>query len=500
MNTNTILQVAESLALEKGIQREDVIGAIEMAIQKAARAKYGFDKDIRATMDRMSGEITLVRCREVVETVQDEVLEISLDDVQIFNKNIKVGEVLEEPLPPIDFGRVAAQTARQVIVQHLRDVERSQHYDAFKDRVGEVMTGIVRRIEYGNVFVDLGKTEGILRRNDIIPRESLRVGDRVKAYIWAVRRETHGPQVFLSRTHPQFLIALFKQEVPEVDEGVIEIKRAARDPGSRAKVSVYTADSSVDPVGCCVGMRGARVQAVINELQGEKIDIIPWSPDIATFIVNALIPAEVSKVILDENNRKIEVVVAEEHLSKAIGRRGQNVRLASQLTEVDLDVITESQESERREKQIKERSNIFMSALDVDELIARVLVAEGFANVEDIAFVPEDELASIDGFDEDVAKELRQRALDHLKKEEDEVIENYENWGLQEDLVKLPGMTPRLLMVLSKKKIRTRNALADLCGEELVEIVGPKVSLDLNQANEIIMAARSHWFEQKSQG
>ena len=497
MNTIDILQVAETLANEKGIERDQVVEAIELAIQKAARAKYGFEKDIRATMDPESGEISLRRCMEVVEEVEDENTQLTVKDAQLDKKDAKVGDVLSDPLPPIDFGRVAAQTARQVIIQQVREAERDRQYDDFKDRVGEVITGIVRRVEYGNAYVDLGKTEAILRRDDIIPREHLRVGDRVKAYIRTVSREVRGPQIFLSRTHPQFLIELFRAEVPEIEEGVIEIRGAARDPGSRAKISVYTADAAVDPVGCCVGMRGTRVQAVVNELQGERVDIIPWSDNMATFIVNSLIPAEVSKVILDEDSSKVEVVVSEDQLSKVIGRRGQNVRLASQLTRMDLDIITEAEESEKRKNQLKDRSELFAKSLDVDDMIARLLATEGFTSVEDVAFVPMEELSSIEGFDEDIAEELQTRANDYLKGLDKELIKQYKDLGVDKELAKIKGLTPKQLVVLGEKGIKTRDDLADLAGDELLEILGTEANMTEDQANEVILAARAHWFDEK---
>lgn len=500
MDTQNILKVADTLAHEKGIEVEEVIQAIELAIQKAARAKYGYEKDIRANIDRGSGDISLVRCMEVVasdEEVENENSQLSLDDAQKIQANCSVGDVFTDPLPPIDFGRVAAQTARQVIIQQVRDAQRARQYNDFKDRVGEVITGIVRRIEYGNAFVDLGKAEAILRRDDIIPREHLRVGDRVKAYIYDVRDETRGPQIFLSRTHPKFMIELFRQEVPEVEEGTIEIKGAARDSGSRGKISVYTSDPSVDPVGCCVGMRGTRVQAVVNELQGERVDIIPWSENLATFIVNSLIPAEVSKVILDEDARKVEVIVAEDQLSKAIGRRGQNVKLASQLTGMDLDVITEAQESERRNEQLKERSNLFTEALDVDEVIARLLAIEGFTSVEDIAFVPAEELISIEGFDEDVAQELQARANEYLESQNKAIEEKCKNLGLDEALSEIKELTPQMLLLLGEKKIITRDDLANLAADELIELLEKDVQLDEATANKIIMSARAHWFEKE---
>src|SRR3954462_5912924 len=385
-----MLQVADAVAREKGIDREEVLQAMEQAIQKAGRSKYGAEHDIRAEIDRGNGDIKLKRFREVVETVENEATQMLLPEAQRRNPDAQLGDFIIDSLPPIDFGRIAAQTAKQVIVQRVREAERERQFNEYKDRVGEIVNGIVKRVEFGNVTVDLGRAEAILRRDECIPRESFKVSDRVRAYIYDVREETRGPQIFLSRTHPQFMAKLFGQEVPEIYDGIIEVKSVARDPGSRAKIAVVSRDSSIDPVGACVGMRGSRVQAVVNELQGEKIDIIPWSADAATFIVNALQPAEVVKVVLDEDAERIEVVVPDEQLSLAIGRRGQNVRLASQLTGWDIDILTEDEESERRQKEFQDRSQLFITALDVDEVVGQLLASEGFASVEDIAFVERD--------------------------------------------------------------------------------------------------------------
>src|SRR5438445_13270564 len=368
-----LLQVADAVAADKGIDRDEVLQAMEQAIQKAGRSKYGQEYDIRSEIDRKSGQIRLLRFREVAEPVENEATQIPLSEARRFNPDAEVGDFITDPLPPIDFGRIAAQTAKQVIVQKVRDAERARQYEEFKDRVGEIVNGLVKRVEFGNVVVDLGRAEAMLRRDELLPRESFRQGERVRAYIYDVKEETRGPQIFLSRTHPQFMAKLFAQEVPEIYDGIIEVKSVARDPGSRAKIGVVSRDSSIDPVGACVGMRGSRVQAVVGELQGEKIDIIPWSQDSATFIVNALQPAEVVKVVLDEDSERIEVVVPDDQLSLAIGRRGQNVRLASQLTGWDIDILTEAEESERRQKEFNERTNLFMDALDVDEMVGQVL-------------------------------------------------------------------------------------------------------------------------------
>src|SRR5579859_7536183 len=405
-----LLQVADQVAREKNIDREEVVEAMEQAIQKAGRSKYGHEHDIRATIDRRTGEISLKRMREVAEVIENEITQLSLEDARFEKPDAQIGDFLVEDLPPIDFGRIPAQMAKQVIVQRVRDAERQRQFREYKDRVGEIANGIVKRVEYGNVTVELGRAEAILRRDETLPREHFKNGDRVRAYIYDVREEPRGPQIFLSRTHPQFMAKLFMQEVPEIYDGIITIKSVARDPGSRAKIGVVSKDSSIDPVGACVGMRGSRVQAVVGELQGEKIDIIPWSGDPATFVVNALAPAEVTKVVLDDVSHRIEVVVPDDQLSLAIGRRGQNVRLASLLTGWAIDILTEAEESERRQEEFKSRSALFVEALDVDDVIAGLLVTEGFSKVEDVALVSVEELAGIEGFDETVAAELKARA------------------------------------------------------------------------------------------
>src|SRR5688500_3806821 len=406
-NRLELLQIADAVAREKTIDRRIVIQAMEDAIQKAAKSRYGAETDIRAEIDPKTGETRLQRLLEVVETPDDPARQISLVDARARNPEAQVGDFIAEQLPPMEYGRIAAQSAKQVIVQKVREAERDRQFDEYKDRIGEIVNGTVKRVEYGNVIVDLGRGEAIIRRDELIPRENFKYGDRVRAYVYDVRREQRGPQIFLSRTHPQFMAKLFTMEVPEIYDGIIEIKSVARDPGSRAKIAVVSRDSSIDPVGACVGMRGSRVQAVVGELQGEKIDIIPWSQDAASFIVNALQPAEVAKVVLDEDAERIEVVVPDDQLSLAIGRRGQNVRLASQLTGWDIDILTEQEESERRQKEFVERSNLFMNALDVDEMVGQVLASEGFTSVEEVAYVEQDEIASIDGFDEDTAARSR---------------------------------------------------------------------------------------------
>ncbi len=489
-----LIQVADVVAREKGIERDEVLQAMEQAIQKAGRSKYGHEHDIRATIDRSSGEIRLVRCTTVVEEIEDEITQITEEQAQSRDPSLKVGDVISDPLPPIDFGRIAAQTAKQVIVQEVRRVERERQFEEFKDRVGEIVNGIVKRVEFGNVTVDLGRAEGVIRRDELIPREAFRQGDRVRAYIADVREEQRGPQIFLSRTRPEFMKGLFRQEVPEIYDGIIEIRAAARDPGSRAKIAVISHDGSIDPVGACVGMRGSRVQAVVAELQGEKIDIIPWSEDPATFVVNGLAPAEVAKVVLDDEAGRIEVVVPDEQLSLAIGRRGQNVRLASMLTGWDIDILTEQEESERRQEEFRSRSRKFMEALDIDDVIAHLLVAEGFTSVDEIAYTPIEELMQIEGFDEGVAGELQDRALVYTEAERERLDARRLELGVTEELVEHTGFTPEVLVTLGEAGVKTIDDLGDLASDELIEIL-PDTGLTMEQANEIIMAARAHWFD-----
>jgi transcription termination/antitermination protein NusA len=489
-----LLQVADTVARDKGIDRDEVLQAMEQAIQKAGRSKYGQEYDIRAEIDRKNGEIRLMRFREVANPVENEATQIPLADAKRLNPEAEVGDFITDPLPPIDFGRIAAQTAKQVIVQKVRDAERQRQFNEYKDRVGEIVNGLVKRVEFGNVIVDLGRAEAILRRDELLPRESFRQGERVRAYIYDVRQEVRGPQIFLSRTHPQFMAKLFAQEVPEIYDGIIEIRAVARDPGSRAKIAVISNDSGIDPVGACVGMRGSRVQAVVAELQGEKIDIIPWSQDPATFVVNALAPAEVAKVVMDEEQRRIEVVVPDDQLSLAIGRRGQNVRLASQLTGWDIDILTEAEESERRQEEFRTRSKMFIDALDVDDVIAHLLVTEGFTSVEEVAFVPLGELAGIEGFDETVAGELQQRGRVFLEEQNAMLEAKRKELGVADEIAALAGMTPALLVAVGEKGVKTLDDLADLAGDELIEMVGNAAKLEPDEANAIIMAARAHWF------
>jgi N utilization substance protein A len=489
-----LLLVADAVAREKSIEREEVLEAMEQAIQKAGKAKYGHEKDIRATIDRKTGDVRLTRWTEAVETVENDETQIPVHIARKFQPDIVVGGHLIDPLPPIDFGRIAAQTAKQVIVQRVREYERKKQYDEFKDRIGEIINGVVKRTEYGNLMVELGRAEALLRRDELIPRESFRNGDRVRAYIYDVREEQRGPQIFLSRTHPAFLAKLFAQEVPEIYDGIIEIKAVARDPGSRAKMAVISRDQSIDPVGACVGMRGSRVQAVVQELQGEKIDIIPWSSQHATFVVNALAPAEVTKVVMDEEAGRVEVVVPDEQLSLAIGRRGQNVRLASQLTRWDIDILTEAEESERRQEEFRRRTGLYVEALDVDDVIAGLLVTEGFTTVEELAYVAPDELAEIEGFDESVADELIRRAQSFLDRRDSELTEKRVALGVTDEVASIEVLSPAMLVALGEKGVKTLDDLADLASDELTEIVGTE-AMDEAVANEVIMAARAHWFD-----
>ncbi len=464
-----LLQVADAVAREKGIDRDEVLDAMEQAIQKAGRSKYGHELDIRATIDRATGEIELARYREVAnpEEIENEAAQLTPEMAARIDPDKKIGEFIVDPLPPIDFGRIAAQTAKQVIVQKVREAERHRQFEEYKDRVGEIVHGVVKRVEFGNVMVDMGRAEAIIRREELIPRESFRQGDRVRAFIYDVREEQRGPQIFLSRTHPQFMAKLFTQEVPEIYDGIIEIKAVARDPGSRAKIAVMTNDNSIDPVGACVGMRGSRVQAVVGELQGEKIDIIPWSPDPATFVVNALAPAEVTKVVLDEDTGTIEVIVPDDQQSLAIGRRGQNVRLASQLTGWHIDIMTEAAESERRQEEFRTRSQMFIEALDVDDVIAHLLVTEGFSTLEEVAFVPIEDLTSIEAFDEEIAEALRERAQEYLTRRDEEFTESRRSLGVEDAVAEIEGLTPGMLVKLGEAEVKTVEDVADLSTDEL---------------------------------
>jgi N utilization substance protein A len=510
-NRMEILQIAEAVAREKNIEKEIVIASMEHALQKAARSRYGAEHDIRAIIDTKTGEMTLKRVMTVIdESVIDEETrpfnpstDIMIEVAKKTDPEAFVGKEYEEILPPIEFGRVAAQTAKQVINHEVREAERERQYLEYKDRVGEIVNGVVKRVEFSNVVVDLGRAEGIVRRSDSIPRENLHQGDRTRALIYDVRREAKGPQIFLTRSKPDFMARLFAQEVPEVYEGVIEIKAAARDPGSRAKIAVLSHDSSIDPVGACVGMRGARVQAVVGELQGEKIDIIPWSSDPATFIVNALQPAEVSKVVLDPDEGRVEVVVAEPQLSLAIGRRGQNVRLASQLTGWQIDILTEAEESERRQKEFAERTQLFIAALEVDEMFAQLLASEGFETIEEIAYIEPMDLASIEGLNEEIAEELQARAQEYLDKQAAELDARRTALGVEDALASSPGVTLAMAVTLGENDVKTLEDFAGLVADDLrgwyetksgerVRQRGilDKYGLTEDQANDLILQAR----------
>ncbi|HET6521014.1 MAG TPA: transcription termination factor NusA, partial [Geminicoccaceae bacterium] len=489
-----LLRIAESVAQEKGIRVDEVLEAMEQAIQTAARRKYGQEHEILAEVDRKTGEISLYRQLTVVEELSDPTTEIALADALERNPAAQVGDALLEPLPPIDLGRIAAQSAKQVIVQRVREAERERQYSEYKDRIGEIVVGEVKRTEYGNVLVDLGRGEAIIRRDELIPRETFRNKDRVRAYIYDVRPEARGPQVFLSRTHPKFMEKLFAQEVPEIYDGIIEIKSCARDPGSRAKIAVWSKDGSIDPVGACVGMRGSRVQAVVNEVSGEKIDIVPWSPDPATFVVNALAPAEVSKVVLDDESGRMEVIVPDAQLSQAIGRRGQNVRLASQLTGWDISIVTETEDSERRTREFRELTEMFVNALNVEEVIAQLLVTEGFTTVEDVAYVAVEELANIQGFDEELGVAPKERAEGDLAEQEDAYRAECAELGVGADLLEFEALPLQNVVALARKGVRSLDDLADLSADELVDLL-PEGTMTEEQAGELIMAARAHWFD-----
>lgn len=520
-NRAELIAIANSVASEKMIDKAIVIEAMEDAIQRAARTRYGQEMDIRAKLDPNNGDLRLWRVVEVVELVDDIYKQVDVAGAQKLQPGASVGDYLVDPLPPIEFGRIQAQAAKQTIFQKVRDAERERQYEEFKDRAGEIITGVVKRVEFGHIVVDLGRAEGVIRRDAQIPREVVRVNDRIRSLILKVVRENRGPQIFLSRAHPDFMKKLFAQEVPEIYDGIIEIKAAARDPGSRAKIGVISHDSSIDPVGACVGMKGSRVQAVVQEMQGEKIDIIPWSPDTATFVVNALQPANVARVVIDEEEDRIEVVVPDDQLSLAIGRRGQNVRLASQLTAKAIDILTETDASEKRQQEFVKNSELFQNELDVDETLAQLLVAEGFGALEEVAYVELDELAGIEGFDEDLAQELQSRAQEALDRREQAAREERQALGVEDALAELPYLTEAMLVTLGKAGIKTLDDLADLATDELVEkkraeprrrnddaprrdtrndgrgnggVLG-EYGLSDEQGNEIIMAARAHWFE-----
>jgi transcription termination/antitermination protein NusA len=519
-NRAELIAIANSVASEKMIDKAIVIEAMEDAIQRAAKNRYGAENDIRAKLDPMTGDLRLWRVVEVVEAVDDYFKQVDVAQAQKLQAGAVVGDYIVDPLPPIEFGRIQAQASKQIIFQKVRDAERERQYEEFKDRAGEIITGVVKRVEFGHIVVDLGRAEGVIRRDAQIPREVVRVNDRIRSLILKVVRENRGPQIFLSRAHPDFMKKLFAQEVPEIYDGIIEIKAAARDPGSRAKIGVISHDSSIDPVGACVGMKGSRVQAVVQEMQGEKIDIIPWSPDTATFVVNALQPANVSRVLIDEEEERIEVVVPDDQLSLAIGRRGQNVRLASQLTAKAIDILTETDSSEKRQAEFVKNSETFQQELDVDETLAQLLVAEGFTGLEEVAYVELDELAQIEGFDEDLAQELQSRAQEALDRREQANREARTALGVEDALAELPYMTEAMLVTLGKAGIKTLDDLADLATDELIEKkraeprrrnedaprrpepkggILAEYGLSEDQGNEIIMAARAHWFTDEDQ-
>ena len=468
-NKLELLQIAAAVAQEKSIDKNIVLEAIEEAIQKAARLRYGSELDIRAKLDAVTGEQSLRRVVTVTEDeeIENESAQINLATAKLDYPDAEIGYEINTPLPPLEFGRVQAQMSKQIIMGKIRDAERARQYEEFKDRVGEIINGIVKRVEYGHIIVDLGRAEGVIRREQALPRENVKNGDRIRAYIMDVREEPRGSQIFLSRAHPQFMAQLFSQEVPEVYDGIIQIVSVARDPGSRAKIAVYSNDGSIDPVGACVGMRGSRVQAVVNELQGERIDIIPFTEDAATFIVNALQPAEVAKVVLDEDENRIEVVVPDEQLSLAIGRRGQNVRLASQLSGWAIDILTEEQESERRQKEFQERSELFLKALDIDEMIAQLLVSEGFQTLEEVGYVAQDELSSIDGFDEETAAELQARAREYLERQAAEQDETRKAAGVEDAVLEIEGVTLPMAVEFGKNDIKSVDDVAGLIPDDL---------------------------------
>jgi N utilization substance protein A len=504
-NQLELLQTAEAVAREKMIDPGLVVEAMEESLARAAKSRYGAEMDIRVSIDRKTGRANFTRVRTVVadDELENYQAEMTVDQAKQYLEDPKIGDEFIEEIPPVDLGRIAAQSAKQVILQKVREAERDRQYEEFKDRAGTIINGVVKREEYGNVIVDVGRGEAILRRNEKIGRESYRPGDRVRAYIKDVRREARGPQIFLSRTAPEFMAELFKMEVPEIYDGIIEIKAVARDPGSRAKIAVISYDNSIDPVGACVGMRGSRVQAVVNELQGEKIDIIPWNEDQPTFLVNALQPAEVSKVVLDEEAERIEVVVPEEQLSLAIGRRGQNVRLASQLTGLDIDIMTEAEDSERRQKEFEERTKLFMDTLDLDEFFAQLLVSEGFTNLEEVAYVEIDELLVIDGVDQDTANELQARARDVLDAQARAAMEKARELGAEDSLIEFEGLTPQMIVALAEDGVKTLEDFATCADWELAggwtTVDGQRVKdegvlepfdVSLEEAQNMVMTAR----------
>ena len=497
-----MLQVASNVAQEKNIDQDAVFSAMEQALEKAARVKYGQERDVRVSIDRDTGDIKLKSYLEVVSEINEEfqARQILINDAKKINNDIGLGEFITKDLPPIDLGRVAAQNAKGVIIQKVREADKSNQYEEYKDKVGEIAVGIVKRVEFGNLIIDLGKSEAIIKREELIPREAFKNGDRVRAYIYEVKNDIKGYQVFLSRTHPQFLAKLFFQEVPEIYEGVIVVKSVARDAGSRAKISVYTEDSTIDPVGACVGMRGSRVQAVVNELQGEKIDIVTWSDNQATFLANALAPAEVSKIFLYEEKNKVEVVIPDDQLSLAIGRKGQNVKLASNLTSLEIDILTEEEESERRQQEFKEKSLLLSELLDVEDVIAQLLVTDGYTSIDSIASESLENIEKIEGFDSDLANEILDRAKSYMQDQEEENLKIIEENIKDENLKNLEGMNNNILAELAKAKILTIDDFADLATFELIdkeEGILRNLDIDEDIVNKMIMKARENWFTEE---
>ena len=506
-----LLRIVEAVANEKSIDKEIVLEAMETAIQKAALTKFGIDNNIRVVIDRINGEIKIQKVLDIVEEVEDSNKQIDLNDAKSIdkkNKDLKVGDQILEDLPQIDFGRIAAQSAKQVISLRVKEAEKNRQYEDFVDKQGQILSGIIKRLEYGNVIVDLGKAEAIIKKDELIPREILKTGDRVKAYCYEVKKELKGQQIFLSRAHPQFLAKLFFQEVPEIYEGVIEIKAVARDPGSRAKICVFSRESSIDPVGACVGMRGSRVQSIVNELHGEKIDIIKWTEDLPTLISESLSPAEIQKVLIDKDNKRIDVILTEENLSKAIGRRGQNVRLASKLTNYEIDILTDQEDSDRRQAEFKERTENLIKNLEVDETLGQLLVSEGIQSIEEIAQISLEEITKIDGIDEATASELINRSKENLIKEKEEILKRLKELGMEDALVNLKGITQGMLVLLGQRNIKKLKDFAELSSDELIggfdEIKGKKVkiegyleefSLSREEADQLIMAAREIVFK-----
>ena len=489
-----LLQIAEAVARDKSIEQTIVIEAMEQAIQSVAKKKYGQELEVKATIDEKTGEIKINRVLHVVEQIEDSSNQISLEQGKNFDENAKLGDTIYDPLPPIDFGRVAAQTAKQVIVQRVKEADKERQFIEYQDKQGQIINGVVKRVEYGNVFLDLGKAEAYMRKDETIARETFRPGDRVRAYITQVKKDLNGPQIFLSRTCNEFMAALFSQEVPEIYDGIIKIISVARDPGSRAKIAVLSSDKTIDPVGACVGMRGSRVQAIVNELQGEKIDIITWSEDAASFIVNTLSPAEVTKVVIDEENKKVEVIVPDDQLSLAIGRKGQNVRLASQVSKWEITILTEGAESERRQSELKKETQALIEALVIDDVIAHLLVTEGFKSIEAVAYVPLEELQSIEGFDENLAKELKERAVTYLEEKDEEYEKERVRLGISDDMKEIEGLDQEMIIILGKNNIKTKNDLADLSSDELQEMLQGRFDKN-EEADKIIMKAREDWFK-----